>query len=127
MNPKIRAAIYAAIVGAIGVLMALGLISSDQEAVLLGFADSALDLVAAAALILAARKVTPDTWSDLRLGAYSTAAAAFILLGTFGLIAPDATDPWLNAVDSVLNLIGMGLLGVATAKTPDPVPRRAVT
>ena len=46
-------------------------------------------------------------------------------LGVFGLIEPDATIVWLQALDGVLSVVGMLLLGVATAKTPDATPRRA--
>ena len=125
MTPRIRAALYAAIAGAIGVLLALGIISGEQEQVLLQFGDSVLNLVAAGALAYATGRVTEDSWATLRRTLYAAAAALMAGLGVFGLIEPDATIVWLQALDGVLSVVGMLLLGVATAKTPDATPRRA--
>ena len=128
MSTRTRLVIYATVAGALGVLVALGVITADQSDAVLGAAKAALDLVAAAALVIAARRITPDSWSSLRLALYVLTAACLTAAGAWGVIAPEATTAILGATDQVLSALGVLLLGVAAQKVPpeDYQPERLI-
>ena len=127
MSTRTRAVLYAAVAGALGVLVALGVITADQSDAVLAAARAALDLAAAAALALAARRVTVDSWSGLRLALYVLTSAVLTAAGAWGVIAPETSSVILGATDEVLSALGVVLLGVAVRKVPpaDYEPRRA--
>lgn len=116
MSARVRTVIYAVLVGALGVASALGLITEGQSTALAEAGGALLSLVAAVALVIATRHVTADTWGAVRAAAYTMVAAALAAATMFGLLG-DAT-PWLSVTDTALDLIGMVLLSVATAKVP---------
>ena len=118
MDVKVRLAIYTALAGALSVLVVLGVITPDQEAAIDSAVQSALQLAAAVALVVAARQITPDAWSTLRVGIYATVSSLLVIAGVFGLLTPELSSPILAATDSILTVIGMLTLGVAAAKVP---------
>ena len=126
MNTRTRLVIYAAVAGALGVLVALGVVTTDQSDAALAVTSAALDLAAAAALALAARRITPDSWSGLRLALYVLVSAVLTAAGAWGLLAPEASSVILGAADEVLSALGVVLLGVAAGKVPpaDYLPER---
>ena len=116
MSARTRTIIYAVLVGALGVASALGVITEGQSTALAEAGGAVLSLVAAVALVIATRHVTADTWGAVRAAAYTMVAAALAAATLFGLV--DDTAPWLAGTDTALDLIGMVLLSVATAKVP---------
>lgn len=126
MSTRARLVIYAAVAGALGVLVALGIVTTDQSDAALAVTSAALDLAAAAALALAARRITPDSWSGLRLALYVLVSAVLTAAGAWGLLAPEASSAILGAADEVLSAMGVVLLGVAAGKVPpaDYLPER---
>lgn len=126
MNTRTRLVIYAAVAGALGVLVALGIVTTDQSDSALAVTSAGLDLAAAAALALAARRITPDSWSGLRLALYVLTSAVLTAAGAWGVIAPETSSAILGAADEVLSALGVVLLGVAAQKVPptDYLPKR---
>ena len=94
MTPKLRLALYTAAAGALAVLVVLGLVSQGQSDALLLVAESILQLVAAVALIVATRKLSEDSWSNLRGALYVTTSA---LLTAGGATAQVKRTPVLTA------------------------------
>lgn len=127
MSTRARLVIYATVAGALGVLVALGIVTTDQSDSALAVTSAGLDLAAAAALALAARRITPDSWSGLRLALYVLVSAVLTAAGAWGLLAPEASSAILGAADEVLSAMGVVLLGVAAQKVPpaDYEPQRA--
>ena len=118
MTPKLRLALYTAAAGALAVLVVLGLVSQGQSDALLLVAESILQLVAAVALIVATRKLSEDSWSNLRGALYVTTSALLTAGGLFGLIPLDWSPLILDAVDSVLSVLGVAMLSTAAIKVP---------
>ena len=115
MSPKLRAILYAIIVGALAVLVAFGVINGAQQDALLTVTGALLNLVAAVA---AYKHVTEDSWSSIRSAVFATTSAALAAAGVFGLILPQALV--MERTTAVLNLIGLIVLALAAGKVPNP-------
>ena len=74
--------------------------------------------MAAVALIVATRKLSEDSWSNLRGALYVTTSALLTAGGLFGLIPLDWSPLILDAVDSVLSVLGVAMLSTAAIKVP---------
>ena len=123
MSTKLRAILYAIIVGALGVLVAFGVINGAQQDALLTATGALLNLVAAVAAVIAYKHVTEASWSSIRSAVFATASAALAAAGVFGLILPQALV--MERTTAVLNLIGLIVLALAAGKVPNPDTPRA--
>lgn len=119
MSARTRLVAYTVIAGALATLTILGVITPEQQGALLAVAGSVLALVTAILMAVAARNVTPDSWSTIRHGVYVAASAVFAALGLFGL-ATGIAAPTMSIITEVLNVLGVLLLGTAAAKVPAP-------
>lgn len=126
MSPKVRLAIYTAVAGALAVLVVLGVVSQGQSDALLALAESILQLVTAAALVVASSKLTEDAWSSLRGALYVVTSALLAAAGLFGLVSPDWSPLILDAVDSILSVVGVAMLSTAAVKVPTYTPERLI-
>lgn len=118
MSPKLRAILYAIIVGALAVLVAFGVINGAQQDALLTVTGALLNLVAAVAAVIAYKHVTEDSWASIRSAVFATTSAALAAAGVFGLILPQALV--MERTTAVLNLIGLIVLALAAGKVPNP-------
>ena len=123
MSTKLRAILYAIIVGALGVLVAFGVINGAQQDALLTATGALLNLVAAVAAVIAYKHVTEDSWSSIRAAVFATTSAALAAAGVFGLILPRALV--MERTTAVLNLIGLIVRALAAGKVPIPDTPRA--
>ncbi len=126
MSARTRITAYALIAGALGVLLTLGVISGSQHDSLLGLADAAVNLVAAIWLIVAARHITPDSWSTARHAIYLVVAAILATLAVLGFWDAGQSPLWLSVTDQVLSLASIALFGTAIAKVPANTPGQGV-
>lgn len=118
MTERTRSSLYAVAAGALAVLVILGVISGPEHDTLLTAVGAVLALVTAALMVVAARHVTPDSWSTLRHAAYAAASAVFAALGMLGLVDPTVITTTLAILTEVLNVAGVLLLGTAAVKVP---------
>lgn len=127
MSDRIRLTIYTVIAGALAILAILGRVTPEQHEATLTAATAAINVAAAIALAIATRNLTSDGWANIRGGLYVTAAALLAALGAYGIIAPDLIDTTLSIIREVLNVVGVILLGTASAKVPlEYEPRRNI-
>ena len=122
---KIRLVAYTAVAGMLGLLVVLGYVTQDQSDMILAAVGAVLNVVTAILLAVAARNITPDSWSRIRVLLYLAVSAVLAVFGVYGLVNTEAIATWLSALDAVLNVVGIILLGVAGAKVPlaeDPLP-----
>ena len=122
---KIRLVAYTAVAGMLGLLVVLGYVTQDQSDMILAAAGAVLNVVTAILLVVAVRNITPDSWSRVRALLYLAVSAVLAVFGVYGFVNTEAIATWLSALDAVLNVVGIILLGVAGAKVPlaeDPLP-----
>ena len=122
---KIRLVAYTAVAGMLGLLVVLGYVTQDQSDMILAAAGAVLNVVTAILLAVAARNITPDSWSNIRVLLYLAVSAVLAVFGVYGFLNTEAIATWLSALDAALNVVGIILLGVAGAKVPlveDPLP-----
>ena len=124
---KIRLIAYTSIAGMLGLLVVLGYVSKEQSDLLLAATGGVLDVVTAILLIVAVKYVTPDSWSKLRVLLYLAASSILTVFGVYGIINPDHIITWLSTLDAILNVVGIVLLGVASAKVPLYEPAHATS
>ena len=122
---KIRLVAYTAVAGMLGLLVVLGYVTQDQSDMILAAVGAVLNVVTAILLAVAVRNITPDSWSRIRVLLYLAVSAVLAVFGVYGFLNTEAIATWLSALDAVLNVVGIILLGVAGAKVPlaeDPLP-----
>ena len=122
---KIRLVAYTAVAGMLGLLVVLGYVTQDQSDLILAAVGAVLNVVTAILLAVAVRNITPDSWSRIRVLLYLAVSAVLAVFGVYGFVNTEAIATWLSALDAVLNVVGIILLGVAGAKVPlaeDPLP-----
>lgn len=122
---KIRLVAYTAVAGMLGLLVVLGYVTQDQSDMILAAVGAVLNVVTAILLVVAARNITPDSWSRIRELLYLAVSAVLAVFGVYGFVNTEAIATWLSALDAALNVVGIILLGVAGAKVPlaeDPLP-----
>lgn len=122
---KIRLVAYTAVAGMLGLLVVLGYVTQDQSDMILAAVGAVLNAVTAILLAVAVRNITPDSWSRIRVLLYLAVSAVLAVFGVYGFVNTEAIATWLSALDAVLNVVGIILLGVAGAKVPlaeDPLP-----
>lgn len=122
---KIRLVAYTAVAGMLGLLVVLGYVTQDQSDMILAAVGAVLNVVTAILLAVAVRNITPDSWSRIRVLLYLAVSAVLAVFGVYGFVNTEAIATWLSALDAVLNVVGIILLGVAGAKVPlaeDPLP-----
>ena len=122
---KIRLVAYTAVAGMLGLLVVLGYVTQDQSDMILAAVGAVLNVVTAILLAVAVRNITPDSWSRIRGLLYLAVSAVLAVFGVYGFVNTEAIATWLSALDAVLNVVGIILLGVAGAKVPlaeDPLP-----
>lgn len=122
---KIRLVAYTAVAGMLGLLVVLGYVTQDQSDMILAAVGAVLNVVTAILLVVAARNITPDSWSRIRVLLYLAVSAVLAVFGVYGFVNTEAIATWLSALDAALNVVGIILLGVAGAKVPlaeDPLP-----
>ena len=122
---KIRLVAYTAVAGMLGLLVVLGYVTQDQSDMILAAVGAILNVVTAILLAVAARNITPDSWSRIRVLLYLAVSAVLAVFGVYGLVNTEAIATWLSTLDAVLNVVGIILLGVAGVKVPlveDPLP-----
>ena len=122
---KIRLVAYTAVAGMLGLLVVLGYVTQDQSDMILAAVGAVLNVVTAILLVVAARNITPDSWSRIRVLLYLAVSAVLAVFGVYGFVNTEAIATWLSTLDAVLNVVGIILLGVAGAKVPlveDPLP-----
>lgn len=125
MSPKLRAIIYALVIGALAVLVAFGLITGAQEQAAIAVLGAVLNLAAAVAAMIATRHVTEDSWSVFRSAVFATTSALLALAGVSGLILPDTLV--MERTTAILNAVGLVVLAIAAGKVPDGVPAETAT
>ena len=109
-------------------LMAIGLSAVAAIGMGLSMIDATLAIgmsLALLALAVAVRNITPDSWSRIRVLLYLAFSAVLAVFGVYGFVNTEAIATWLSTLDAVLNVGGIILLGVASAKVPlveDPLP-----
>ena len=122
---KIRLVAYTAVAGMLGLLVVLGYVTQDQSDMILAAVGAVLNVVTAILLAVAVRNITPDSWSRVRALLYLAFSSVLAVFGVYGLVNTEAIATWLSTLDAVLNVVGIILLGVASAKVPlveDPLP-----
>lgn len=122
---KIRLVAYTAVAGMLGLLVVLGYVTQDQSDMILAAVGAILNVATATLLVVAARNITPDSWSRIRVLLYLAVSAVLAVFGVYGFLNTEAIATWLSTLDAVLNVVGIILLGVAGAKVPlveDPLP-----
>lgn len=122
---KIRLVAYTAVAGMLGLLVVLGYVTKDQSDMILAAVGAILNVATATLLVVAARNITPDSWSRIRVLLYLAVSAVLAVFGVYGFLNTEAIATWLSTLDAVLNVVGIILLGVAGAKVPlveDPLP-----
>ena len=122
---KIRLVAYTAVAGMLGLLVVLGYVTPDQSDLILAAGGAVLNVVTAILLVVAVRNITPDSWSSIRELMYLAVSAVLAVFGVYGFVNTEAIATWLSTLDAVLNVVGIILLGVASAKVPlveDPLP-----
>ena len=119
MTPTIRRVLYAVLSAALAVLVLLGRITADQSDAVLPVVDAALNLATAVALVIAAKHVTEDSWSGLRLALYSLASGILALLGAFGLVFDSVAI--LGVLNQGFNVLGAVLMVTAYRKVSDVI------
>ena len=122
---KIRLVAYTAVAGMLGLLVVLGYVTKDQSDLILAAVGAVLNVVTAILLVVAVRNITPDSWSRIRVLLYLAVSAVLAVFGVYGFLNTEAIATWLSTLDAVLNVVGIILLGVASAKVPlveDPLP-----
>lgn len=122
---KIRLVAYTAVAGMLGLLVVLGYVTQDQSDMILAAVGAILNVATATLLVVAARNITPDSWSRIRVLLYLAVSAVLAVFGVYGFVNTEAIATWLSTLDAVLNVVGIILLGVAGAKVPlveDPLP-----
>ena len=117
-HPRWRVIIYAIVVGAVGVLLAVGTLTGAQHDSILAAANAALNLGVAGLLIFATRRITADSWSTLRAALYATVAGVSSVLGAWGLIDPVAAAGVLQVTDQILSAVQITVLTIAAVKVP---------
>lgn len=110
MDARTRQLIYGLLAAALLVLIAVGAVRQEQADAITKLVTVALDVATAAMMIVAARHVTPDSWSGLRVALYSLMGVAAGLAAVFGIALPPGA---LGVAEQVLDGIGMGVLALA--------------
>ena len=108
---KIRLVAYTAVAGMLGLLVVLGYVTQDQSDMILAAVSAVLNAVTAILLAVAVRNITPDSWSRIRVLLYLAFSAVLAVFGVYGFVNAEAIATWLSAVDAVLNVVGIILLG----------------
>ena len=115
MSTRTRQLIYGLLAAALVVLIAVGAVRQEQADAITKLVTVALDVATAAMMIVAARHVTPDSWSGLRLAVYSLMAAVAALAAVFGIAMP---PDWLGVAGQILDGIGVAVLALAAYRAP---------